>query len=72
MAGAGRLSRLPRQHKEVHVKLEHVSIKGFLGIEALDLNLKAPINLFVGENEAGKSSRREAIQWVVAFLKQNQ
>jgi DNA repair exonuclease SbcCD ATPase subunit len=47
------------------MKLERISIKGFLGIEALDLDLKAPVNLFVGQNEAGKSSLRDAVQWAI-------
>lgn len=40
-----------------------ISIKDILGIESLSLNLKAPISIIVGKNEAGKSSIRDAIQW---------
>ena len=40
-----------------------ISIKGFLGIESLSLVFKSLINIIVGENEAGKSSIRDAIQW---------
>ncbi len=45
------------------MKIAKLSIRDFLGIESLDLDLQAPINIIVGENEAGKSSIRDAIQW---------
>lgn len=40
-----------------------ISIKDFLGIESLSLAFKSLINIIVGENEAGKSSIRDAIKW---------
>lgn len=40
-----------------------ISIKDFLGIESLSLDLRAPINLIVGKNEAKKSSIRDAFFW---------
>lgn len=40
-----------------------ISIKDFLRIESLTLDLQAPINIIVGENEAGKSSIRDALRW---------
>lgn len=40
-----------------------ISIKDFLRIESLVLDLQAPINIIVGENEAGKSSIRDAFRW---------
>ena len=40
-----------------------ILIKDVLGIESLSLDLKAPINFIVGENEAGKSSIKDSIQW---------
>lgn len=40
-----------------------ISIKEFLKIESLSLDLQAPINIIVGENEAGKSSIRDALCW---------
>ena len=45
------------------MKITRIQIKDFLGIKSLDLDLRAPINLIVGENEAGKSSVRDAVQW---------
>jgi len=45
------------------VKIIDITIRQFLGLESLDLNLQAPINVIIGENEAGKSSIRDAIQW---------
>jgi DNA repair exonuclease SbcCD ATPase subunit len=40
-----------------------VNIRNFMGIESADLSVNKPINIFVGENEAGKSSLRDAILW---------
>ncbi|MHB8069541.1 MAG: AAA family ATPase [Desulfobaccales bacterium] len=40
-----------------------ISIQDVLGIESLSIDLKAPINFIVGENEAGKSSIKDSIQW---------
>lgn len=40
-----------------------ISIKDFLRIESLILDLQTPINIIVGENEAGKSSIRDALRW---------
>ncbi len=45
------------------MKISKISIKDFLGIKSLDLPLNTPINLIVGENEVGKSSIRDAVQW---------
>ncbi|PIU53314.1 MAG: hypothetical protein COS90_06785 [Deltaproteobacteria bacterium CG07_land_8_20_14_0_80_60_11] len=45
------------------MKITSISIKNILGLEALELALTAPINLIVGENESGKSSLRDSIQW---------
>ena len=45
------------------MKITEITIRQFLGLESLDLHLQAPINVFIGENEAGKSSIRDAIQW---------
>ena len=45
------------------MKITDISIRQFLGLESLDLHLQAPINVIIGENEAGKSSIRDAIQW---------
>jgi hypothetical protein len=45
------------------VKITDIAIRQFLGLESLDLHLQAPINVIIGENEAGKSSIRDAIQW---------
>jgi len=45
------------------MKISRIQIKDFLGIESLDLDLRPPINIIVGANEAGKSSIRDAIQW---------
>ena len=45
------------------MKITSISIKNILGIEALEMDLSgAPIHLCVGENEAGKSSIRDALQ----------
>jgi hypothetical protein len=43
------------------VKIIDIAIRQFLGLESLDLHLQAPINVIIGENEAGKSSIRDAI-----------
>ncbi|MCK9378496.1 MAG: ATP-binding protein [Syntrophobacterales bacterium] len=40
-----------------------ITIKDFLRIEFLSLDLQAPINIFVGENQAGKSSIGHALRW---------
>jgi DNA repair exonuclease SbcCD ATPase subunit len=45
------------------MKITHVNIRHFLGLESLDLHLQAPVNLVVGPNEAGKSSVRDAVLW---------
>lgn len=47
------------------MKISHISINSFLGIPSLELDLVAPINIFVGLNEAGKSSLRDALQWAL-------
>ena len=43
--------------------IKSVSIRNFMGIESLDLSLTAPLNFISGQNEAGKSSVRDAILW---------
>jgi hypothetical protein len=45
------------------VKIIDITIRQFLGLESLNLHIQAPINVIIGENEAGKSSVRDAIQW---------
>ncbi|MBU4355274.1 MAG: ATP-binding protein, partial [Proteobacteria bacterium] len=45
------------------MKIIDITIRQFLGLESLELHLQAPINVIIGENEAGKSSIRDAIQW---------
>jgi hypothetical protein len=40
-----------------------LKITDFLALPHLELDLQAPINLFAGPNEAGKSSLRDAILW---------
>ena len=40
-----------------------ISIKDFLRIESLILDLKTRINIIVGENAAGKSSIADALRW---------
>lgn len=45
------------------MRIKNVKIRNFLGLESLNLNLQAPVNLIVGPNEAGKSSVRDAILW---------
>ena len=45
------------------MKISHVSIKGFLALSHLELDLQAPIGIFCGANEVGKSSLRDAILW---------
>jgi len=47
------------------LKITQIQIENFLGIEVLTLPLTAPINLLIGENEAGKSSVRDALQWAL-------
>jgi hypothetical protein len=42
-----------------------LSIKNFMAIEDLEIDLsKAPLQIFAGQNEAGKSSVRDAILWL--------
>ncbi len=45
------------------MKIKHISIKEFLAIKHLELDLQTPVNLIIGENEQGKSSLRDGIQW---------
>ena len=45
------------------MQIREVNIRNFMGIESVDLSVNKPINIFVGENEAGKSSLRDAILW---------
>lgn len=45
------------------MKIKQISIKEFLAIKHLELDLQTPINLIIGENEQGKSSLRDGIQW---------
>lgn len=45
------------------VKIEGVRIREFMGLEALDMVLNAPLNIISGMNEAGKSGLRDAIYW---------
>jgi hypothetical protein len=57
-----RAHRFPQGQRGV-MKIIDITIRQFLGLESLDLHLQAPINVIIGENEAGKSSIRDAIQW---------
>lgn len=45
------------------MKIQTIDIKNFLALSQVTLELRAPINLIIGENEAGKSSIRDALQW---------
>ena len=44
------------------MKIEHVYISSFLGIQALDIQTSTPITLICGPNGAGKSSCRDGIK----------
>lgn len=41
----------------------NISIRQFMALESLDLQLTAPLNIIAGQNEMGKSSIRDAILW---------
>lgn len=43
--------------------IKSLSITNFMQLEKLELELTAPLNIFVGQNESGKSSIRDAILW---------
>lgn len=43
--------------------IRHISVRNFLAIETIDLDLTTPITAIMGPNEAGKSSLRDAILW---------
>ena len=46
------------------MKIQHLSIKNFLRIETIGMDLSvAPVHIIVGENESGKSSIRDSLQW---------
>lgn len=43
--------------------IKSISIRNFMALESLDLDLTAPLTIITGQNEAGKSSIRDAILW---------
>ena len=43
------------------MRISSIYIKDFLGIDAVDVQLRAPVALFCGANGAGKSSVRDAV-----------
>ncbi|MFA5382466.1 MAG: AAA family ATPase [Candidatus Micrarchaeia archaeon] len=43
--------------------IKSLSITNFMQIEKLELELAAPLNFIAGQNEAGKSSIRDALLW---------
>lgn len=45
--------------------LTHLKITDFMGIKAADMAMSKPINLFIGPNEAGKSSIRDGVLWLL-------
>lgn len=45
--------------------LTNLKITDFMGIKAADMALTKPINLFLGPNEAGKSSIRDGVLWLL-------
>jgi AAA15 family ATPase/GTPase len=45
------------------LKIQTININNFLALEQVTLNLQAPINIIAGQNEPGKSSVQDAIQW---------
>ena len=49
------------------MKIEHVYISSFLGIQALDIRTSTPITLICGPNGAGKSSCRDGIKNKIFF-----
>ncbi len=62
------------------MKLERLELKNFLGVSYANIDLSAPINVLMGENGQGKSSLRDAIEFVMTggfcesrgFTKKNQ
>ena len=44
--------------------LKHLSVTNFMALEKLELEFTAPIQIFAGQNEAGKSSIRDSILWL--------
>ncbi len=47
------------------MKLTRLEIDNFAGIGHADIDLSAPVNIFLGENSTGKSSVRDAIELVM-------
>ncbi|MDI6752819.1 MAG: AAA family ATPase [Thermodesulfobacteriota bacterium] len=43
--------------------IKSISIRNFMALESLDLQLTAPLNIITGQNESGKSSIRDALLW---------
>ncbi len=46
-------------------KLGKLIIKNFVGLEDTTIEFSKPVSMFVGDNNAGKSSIRDAISWVM-------
>src|SRR5574340_233283 len=44
------------------MKIDRISVKGFLGVRSAEVKLSKPIALFAGKNFAGKSSLQEAVR----------
>ena len=47
------------------MKLNRLQIKNFVGIDSADIDFQTPVTLFVGSNNQGKSSVRDAIEFVL-------
>ena len=47
------------------MKLNRLQIKNFVGIDSADVEFETPVTLFVGSNNQGKSSVRDAIEFVL-------
>lgn len=50
------------------MNLQKLTIEKFLGINSASMELSAPVNIFVGANNAGKSSICDSIRWLFTGL----
>jgi len=48
------------------MRLTRLQAKDFLGLKEVDIDLSRPVNLLIGVNGSGKTSTRDAVQWVLA------
>src|SRR6266851_9976664 len=54
------------------MRISRVSLRNYRAYESLDLDLNSGMNVIVGENNVGKSSLMQAVQFVISLPSGNQ